>query len=145
MNTDKHGCGQLETETEFLNVDLILASRKELKPFLEAIGKKAHVLGQWRLRGMYWANLEVNFNAKTAASAILGFVKLVDKLSPQARKSWSSAAVRDFDVGVQSGANRGATLVLGTPLLKEIARVGGRLVFTIYHADRSRAGRLPEI
>jgi len=121
-----------------LNVDLFIATKKDLKPLLEAFGRNAHVLGQWRLRGKNWANLEVNFSPKTAASAVRGFVKLVDKLSPESRRLWSSASVKDFNVGVQSGTSEGATFVFDDSLLKEISRVGARLVITIYRADLSR-------
>ncbi len=143
MNTDKHG--SLETKTHFLNVDLFLTSRRDLTPLIAAVGKKVHVLGQGRHGGRHWANFEVPFQPRGPAEAIRRFARVVVGLRGSAKALWLKASVKNLDVGIQSGTKVGATVPFDGAVLEKIRRIGAKLVITIYHADRSRAGRLPEI
>jgi hypothetical protein len=59
---------------------------------------------------------------------------MVEGLPPTARRRWNQASTRIFDIGIQAGlspyAFEGVTLGEGT--LRAIARIGGRVLLTVY-------------
>jgi hypothetical protein len=59
---------------------------------------------------------------------------MVARLPPLAKRCWRSASVRTFDVGIQGGLQPSVFegVLLRPDSIKGIARVGGRLLVTVY-------------
>jgi len=125
-----------ETEISgFLNVDLDLESSEDLTVLLQAMQPAAFCLhaecsGQGSV-----ARLELGGDLDEADSAIGAFVALVDSLSGDARALWDRATIRDFNVGIQASSEHGPyTLAVQPRTLESAARVGARLVVSVYGA-----------
>ncbi len=117
----------------FLNIDLEIASRTSLAPLIAELSRTAFELHVGREGGMARAHYEVHGGNRTADATARGLVRLVERLSPAARRCWDRARVRDFNVGIQSSTTpRMLELALEAKTVAAIAAVGGRIVITVY-------------
>jgi hypothetical protein len=68
-------------------------------------------------------------------------VSMIDELPRAAKRCWNDASSRTFDIGVQAGLSPSAFngVQLGEAALRQIARVRGRVLVTIY-APRTEQG-----
>jgi hypothetical protein len=89
-----------EEKSSFLNVDLVIRSKSDLRPLVAAFGKKVIVLHVGRHRRTYNAYLEVSRLVRSPESAIREFCRLIHKLPRPARKLWDGATARIFDIGI---------------------------------------------
>jgi hypothetical protein len=129
-----------EEATSYLNVDLDLWSRVPLDPLVRAFGRRIVVLHVGEEGRRYTAHLELASATTDADRAIRTFVPLVDKLPPVARRLWTGALVREFNVGIQAGHHPHAfALNLQPATLHAVARVGARVGITVYAAAATRA------
>jgi hypothetical protein len=121
------------SETHFLNVDLDIHSKADLRDLVSAFGKKVDVLFAGREDGRHSAHLELRRITKDADSAIRAFCKLIQGLPRPTRRLWDEALVREFNIGVQ-GASKPAKFELGieSKTLRSAADVKARIGFTIY-------------
>ena len=120
-------------EMQFLNVDLDLVSRSDLQPLVTALEPGAFALHVGREKRTYSAHLELSKFPKNPDAAIRGFAALIQNLSRAERRSWDTAKVRDFNIGVQSAMQPRAFEIKLTPDTLEIASIlGARIVFTVY-------------
>jgi hypothetical protein len=121
-------------KTTYLNVDLEIASRRALAPLTDEL--RAAMFELHRERGL--ACYETNDQrAKTPSAAIRAIVRVLDRLSPAAKRCWRAAHRRDFDVGIGGGATPFQFAVaLDEDVVREVARLGGRIVITVYGKAR---------
>jgi hypothetical protein len=129
-------------DTVFLNVDLDILSRIPLESLVEAFGQKVIVLhvGRWGRR--YGARVEMadSGHQQDADRLVRRLVGLVKKLPRSIRRLWKEAQSREFNVGIQAGLKpRVFELRFQPATLEAVAAVGGRIVITVYAAERRQA------
>jgi hypothetical protein len=134
-----------DDDTCFLNVDLDIEAPYDLAPLVKALGRRVYELHTGTLGDGFQTHLEF-FGARgqpsSAAAAIEGFVGLLAKLRPTAKKFWDKATRRDFNIGIQSGAKPFAfELDIPSDLLAAVARLRGRIVVTVYSAQPKHSQR----
>jgi hypothetical protein len=86
----------------FLNVDLEVFSKPDLKEFVAALGRKVAVLYIGKEFGANKAYLELSVPPKTPDAGVLGFCKLIENLPPRGRALWDAAKSRTFDIGIDA-------------------------------------------
>jgi hypothetical protein len=125
--------------TQFLNVDLDVFSKVPLDPIVDAFGKKVFVLhaGKWGRR--YSAHFELTDSGRgqQGDQLIRRFVELVKRLPRRARRLWNEADRREFNIGIEAAVRSQIfELRLQPRTLEAVARVGGRIVVTVYAPER---------
>ena len=84
----------------------------------------------------YCAHLELAIDSKNPNVLIRRFVRLVERLPRAARAVWNAAQSREFNIGIQAGAQpHSFGLRLDDETLRAIARVRGRAGITVYGAQ----------
>src|SRR5690348_2906977 len=88
-------------EKVFLNVDLEIFSKADLKPLAVALRRNLdpHHLGMEF--GKHKAYFDLLKQPKTPDAGIIRYCKLIQKLPPDQRKLWDSAESRSFDIGFE--------------------------------------------
>jgi hypothetical protein len=124
-----------EETTRFLNVDLDIWSQTSLDSLVKAFGKNVIVLFAGKEGRRYGAHLELSMQSDNADQLLRRFVMLVDRLPRSARRLWSQARIREFNVGIQA-ASKPHSFVLGLQpdTLAAAARVNARIGVTVYGA-----------
>ena len=133
----------------FLNVDLEIGarSRAELAPLLEAAAGTLLELFRGRIGGLYRAHYESRGQHADVNATIRALVDAIEALSPPARRAWATAAMREFNVGVELASGEDSVeLAIDAETVQRVAALGGRIAFTAYPARtppprRSRAKR----
>ena len=120
----------METDGRFLNADFDVASKTDLSPLVEALAPEIPTLNVRRERGRNCVTLEFH-NPTSADSAIKRFSRLVHALPLEARRLWDSAAVRDFDIGVEA-ADQAFVTKISAESVALAAGLRARILFTIY-------------
>jgi hypothetical protein len=121
--------------TRLLNVDLDIYDTAPLDDLVKAFGRRAFPLHVGRERLRYGAHLELSRTIKTADQTIRRFVELVKQLPPQAKRRWTRAKVREFNVGVQAAAQPYAEMFpLEAQTIQAAASIDASIGFTIYGA-----------
>jgi len=130
-------------KTRFLNVDLDIYSKANLRPLVAALGKEVFALHLGREGGLWSAHLELSEEPKNADAAIRCFAALVRALPPTKRRLWDAAVTRDFNIGVQAGSRPHAREIKLSPgTVQKVASLKARLVVTVYAPPApSNAGR----
>lgn len=125
--------------TCFLNVDLDVEAPSDLTPLVKALGPKVFDLHTGPGRAGYETHLELDSRPgqfESAEATIAGFLELLAALPSRPRALWNKATRRDFNIGIQAGSRpRAFELALSPDSLKAVARVGARVVVTVYGAD----------
>jgi hypothetical protein len=137
--------GNNSSFTNFLNVDLDIYARYDLRPLVNAFGKKVMVLYAGRERAGYSAHLELARMARSASadSIIRGFCSLIRGLPPSELALWNSARGRDFSIGVQAGMEpNSCDFALDAATVQAVADLRARIVFTVY-APEQKSARQP--
>jgi hypothetical protein len=130
--------------TTFLNVDLDLYSRSNLKPLVTALGQRVLTLHVGCEGQTYSAHLELSREPKTADFAIRGFAALIHALPRVERKLWDTAKVRDFNVGVQAAMQpHYYEIPLAYETIKVASELKARIVFTVYAAELPQSQKRP--
>ena len=128
-----------EDETEYLNVDLEVFSRESLAPFVKGLGRSVHVLHEGRWGRKHAACLEL-WSAgcgEEAEVTVRRMLRLLGRMPRSAKILWNRAQARQFNIGVQAAAkSRTFELHLKPDTLQAMARLGGRLVVTVYAPER---------
>jgi hypothetical protein len=120
-------------DTVFLNVDVDVRSRDDLGPLMEALGSKVIRLHDGRRGRLYWKRFTLAGGPKSLVDAVRRLCRLLDGLPPGAKKLWSDASIREFDIGIQAGERPdSAEWVLDTSVLEDVAKAGARIRVTVY-------------
>jgi hypothetical protein len=125
--------------TQFLNVDVELRSSRSLQPLVDALGKRVIVLRLDREARTHCAHLELSVTSRNPDVLIRRFVRLIERLPRATRAQWDSATAREFNIGIQAGANpHGFPLQLEADTLRAVVRVDGRVGITVYGTGERR-------
>ncbi|MGD0901383.1 MAG: hypothetical protein ABR924_00450 [Terracidiphilus sp.] len=127
-------------KTQFLNVDLDIVSKSDLKPLIDAMGGQIYVLFLGRVKRHYEAHLEAAGSGLPAAShhsspesLILRLCKVIRRLPPDARGLWDSARTRSFDIGIEArGPYRYYWFPLRPKTIKAALEVNAQIAVTVY-------------
>jgi hypothetical protein len=140
----------------FLNVDLEVGARTraQLLPLLDALACTLFELYRGRVRSRYCGFYEISGCGPMNVSAtIRQLLDVIDGLAAPARRAWDTAAMRDFNVGVELERGvRSIELAIDADVIGRVAALGGRIAFTAYQVaamsrprrtGRRRTGRKP--
>jgi hypothetical protein len=127
-----------EEATNFLNVDLDIFSKSRLEPLVVAFGDAVWVHYVGREGSRYGAHLELGF-PRNADTGIKALAALVRQLPTSAWNLWKNAQVKDFNIGIQGGIKpHYCEFPLQLDTLREIVKLGARVVITVYAAEANR-------
>lgn len=131
---------RMEEETEFLAVDLVIVSRRQIDLLATAFGKHVSVMRNEKIdkktvlllsMGEYVPH-DDNID-KLINKLILSQVKLVQALPKEARQQWDNATTRTFDIGIQAGKSpRVYEMRLEKRTISAVSTVGGNVQITVY-------------
>jgi hypothetical protein len=114
-------------------VDLDIKSRSDLSVLVRAWDNLAILDHLDKSRSRHWLRVVLTSQPKSPTEAIRRFAKLVGGLPRQARTTWTRAASKEFDIGIQAGYElRSGEWVLEPEVLQTVADLGGRLRLTVY-------------
>jgi hypothetical protein len=121
-------------KTRFATVDLDIYSAADLRPLVDALGKRIIDLYVGRVKRTYEAHLELAWGRnQNPTSIILGFCRLIDPLPPAKRKLWDAAKTRSFDIGIASPVKRTHYWAAISPeAVKAAARIDAQIAITVY-------------
>ena len=116
--------------TEFLNVDLDLGARCGLKKLVQCLEPSAYVLSQTSRM----ASLELGGkSALTLEKTVLGLVKLVQSLPPEAATIWNKCDYRTFNIGIQAGRETySSEFSISRKAVSLLAEIGAEIILTVY-------------
>jgi hypothetical protein len=126
----------------FLNVDLEIFAKRDLQPFINALGENVLVLYSAREGRTYRAHLALARETRTPDATIRAFCALIERLPKAARYSWNQAKRRDFNIGVEAGTSlrQPREFALSTQTLKAARRLGARIALTVYAPEKLQRG-----
>lgn len=126
---------QIDRKTRFLNVDLDIYSKTNLKPLVAALGREVFTLHAGREGRLWGAHLELNEIPSSADAIIRRFTALILALPPANRKYWDAAKTRTFNIGVDAGSRpRMWELKLAPRTIQKVSALKARIVVTVYAA-----------
>jgi len=134
---------QQARETQFRNVDLVVASNTDLSALLHALQRETRVLfimySEMSPRRSY-ISAELNRTPKNAGSAIRSFAMVLARLPTKAARQCARAQTRVMNIGYDSGYEpRSFIECLTVADLRAATSVGAAIEITIYAADETRA------
>lgn len=123
---------------EYLNVDLEVRSRRDLKPLIDALFPQLDTLYVGRIRKAHFASFEISTLRNSPDSAITEMVRALSKLPEAARRLWDQADDRVFDIGFEQ-LKGGQRIIWGLrqKTLHEVARLGARIAVSMYPVAKS--------
>ena len=124
---------KLTAKTEFCAVDLDVRSRRSLAPHLLA-GPWAQTASRVGSAAPRWLLVRPRGFPRTADQFIKALARLVDKLPVTAKRSWSQASSRTFDIGIQAGLtpDRFEDVRLSPESLRHLSRLRANILVTVY-------------
>ena len=123
-------------QARFLNVDIDVRSVVDPEPLAKALGRAVLCQRVGKVGGAHWVRFMLSRQPTSPTDAILGFAKLVNRLSAGHRAIWNNARSKEFDVGIESGFEPfSAEWVLERRVIEAIAALGARLRLTVYAPD----------
>jgi hypothetical protein len=123
----------LMTEVRFLNVDLEVSSRTELRWLVEEFGADAVNLYCGPARGHFLATFEAPAGHGDPDSLIGYFCTLVENMPGGARRAWDAAFLKVFDVGYEAGLSpKSYQSELRAATIAAVARIDASLRITVY-------------
>jgi hypothetical protein len=118
-----------ESTTEFLNVDLDLHGRDGLDDLIDAFGGSVFVLQ----RTAHQLSLEMTQSFPSADETLLGWVSLIEKLSPRARRLWDRCELRSFNIGIRAGRRpHQMCFDISKRAVSSVADVQSEIAITVY-------------
>ena len=122
---------------QFLNVDLEVAGKSSLDALDEELSSRFFSLYRAREGKLDRAHYETRGQHHDAESCLKAMLRVLGRMSPKARKTWRSATVRDFSIGVQSSAKPFSYEVPISPrTLAAVAKLDARILLTVYAPKR---------
>ena len=121
-----------QKDSRFLNVDLVIYSKSDLQPLVDAMGTKVLVLYVGRHKRTYNAYLEVSKLTRSPEFAIREFCRLIQKLPPTPRKLWDGAKMRMFDIGIDFEPKGTYWFEISAKTVAEVAKVNAIVAVTAY-------------
>jgi len=127
-------------KTNFLNVDLDIHSKTDLRPLVDAMGDWVLVLFAGRVKRHYEAHLELAGSQLPKIShssspewLIRKLCKLVQELPAEARNLWDAAKLRSFNIGIQGPArDTYYWSAIGSEAIRATAELDAGIGITVY-------------
>ena len=120
-------------DIRYLNVDLMLKSREDLTPIVNAFGEDVVALSNNKAGNFYYASFEIAGSHAGPSEDIEYFCCLIEGLEDENRKLWNNAFYRIFDIGYESGnSNNSFSSDLRKNVLKRMAEANASIRVTIY-------------
>jgi hypothetical protein len=121
------------SRTKFLNVDLDISSREDLAPVAAALRSRLIVMHVGRIRNRYHASFELRTQPRSPDLAIRRLARAVQSLPVRQQARWRRAITRDFNIGIQAAEEPHCSeFPVAAPTVAMVAKLGGRLVVTVY-------------
>jgi hypothetical protein len=121
-------------KNSFLNVDLEIFSKSDLKPLVAALGNKimVHYLGREFRKNKAYLCL-AGPQPKTPELGVIRYCKLIQKLPPPERAIWNAAKSRSFDIGIEAPKRETYYwFAVGPDAFRAAAEVGAQIAVTVY-------------
>ena len=123
-------CVNME-RTDFLNVDLDIESKIDIKPIVDAFGEHLTVMRNDCVDGVFYGSFETAYSK--IDEIIAEYERLVISLEPGAKEVWNGCSVRRFDFGYECGKKpRAYNSTLSKDIVSKISDIGGEIGITIY-------------
>jgi hypothetical protein len=131
-------------KAKYLAIDVDVRSRRSLGSLL-AVWPNAQTPGRVSQRaplGLVLSGLTApgaRYLARdTADFRVKELVRVIETLPKPARRCWDEATHRTFDIGIEApaGRGRGTGVPLSQRTIDGVARVGGRIVITVYPPEQ---------
>jgi hypothetical protein len=137
-------------KNSFLNVDLEIFSRSDLRPLVAALGSRVmvHYLGmEFRKHKAYLCL--TGAQPKTPETGVLRYCKLIQKLPPKERALWDTAKSRGFDIGIEAPKrDTYYWAAVGSEAIRAAAEIGAQIAITVYGpmkiAQKPKKKQLPK-
>lgn len=121
---------------QYINVDLEVRSRADLRPLVDALSRSLFSLYAGREGKGYLATFENGAGARGADTpdrAIQRIIRVVDGLRPDIRRHWNRARDRVFDIGVaKTSGSKVFCLPLTAKTVQAVSRLGARIALSFY-------------
>jgi len=130
---------QGKATANYLNVDLEIRSRSDLQPLADAVADRLFVLHIGKVAGSFFLSLEVLCLPGGPDAAIKQLGRVMSRLPAPARRLWTGARDRVFDIGIE--ATVGSTtlaLALEPETVKLVGRLKARIALTVYPRNTRR-------
>jgi hypothetical protein len=130
----------VQHDVEFHNIDLLLVGRFDRKPLLAALRDDVFVLHEdARFDNKKCLILEALAPGLDLTRTLTRLLKWVQGLPLPARRSWTAASRRVFDIGIQSGLKpHDSHWTIRRDQVAALAKVGAEVVLTVYGAEWTR-------
>ncbi|MEW6126128.1 MAG: hypothetical protein AB1757_03615 [Acidobacteriota bacterium] len=122
-------------ETGYLNTDLVIDSKDDLSPIVEAFGDRVLVLHHGEIGECRHAAFELTASGleKDPETTIKNFCLLVESLPEEVREIWDACGSRILDIGYESGiAPFNFESEISAATLQRVAGIGASIKVTIY-------------
>lgn len=135
----------IEKTVRFLNVDLLVSGEFDRGPLVQAMGERVFALDERALvDGLETLIIEVNSRNLGLAATLDRLIGWVKALPAPAKRTWSAADRRIFDIGLQAGSRpHDTSWTISPDLISAVAKLHGEIRITVYAAERERRRRLP--
>jgi hypothetical protein len=131
-------------ETVYLNVDAEVFAKDSLDVLVAAFKDRIHVNHVGREAGRFSAHFSLGSHRHSASPnlAIRQYVRLIERLPKPARRVWSQAQSRAFNIGIQGGTRpRSKEVHIDASTVAVAARVGAAILVTVYGSEPAAARR----
>lgn len=131
----------VEAEVRFLNIDLVLVGRFDRKALVAALGDVVFALHDdaTTIGGEPCLILEVLEPDLDLAATLTRLADWARALPPAARRAWSAASRRVFDIGIQAGQTpHESHWTLSAEQVALLAKLNAEIVFTVYGAKSEK-------
>jgi len=136
--------GKSKASAAYINVDLEIRSRSDLRPLADALSRKLFVLFAGRIGSAYMASFEVSGVDLPPDLAIRRMARALSTLPKSSQRLWKQAHDRVFDIGVEQTAGfQIFTLPLRMETVDIVSKLGARLILTFYPLSRRHQSKLP--
>jgi len=139
----KSGRNANARNARYLNVDLDIESKSPLKSLEKELGDGVVVMYSGRIKNRHCLFLETAKHHKNPDTTIHELCRLIEGLSPGARRLWDEAVRREFDIGYETRfslrhANR---FTVRPSTLRRVAKLSAGLSVTVYREDDTEPGK----
>lgn len=126
---------------EYLNLDLVCTSKKDLTPLIEHFGNRVDVLCNDKNESGFYVVLELQYSeSKKRYPEIHArhFLELIETLPSELRAIWNECASKTFDFGFRSGFGVQAFISeISQSTLAGIVSLGASIDISIYPVEKA--------
>lgn len=124
---------------DYLNLDLVCSSQKDLTPIIENFGNRVDVLYNEKSESGFYVVLELEFSESEKSNPethARHFLELIEKLPVELRALWNECESKTFDFGFRSGFGVQAFISeISQSTLAGIVSIGASMDISIYPVE----------